>query len=41
LERKYSRKLERISFDFIRRILLQRKKPGVPAGRPGNLAARR
>src|SRR5687768_13303504 len=35
LERKYSRKPVRISFDFIKRILLQRKKPGVPAGRPG------
>src|SRR3954469_19458491 len=41
-ERKYSRKLERISLDFIARILLDggskpsaSKAPGTPAGRPG------
>jgi hypothetical protein len=33
-ERKYSRKPERISFDFITMILLQRKKRGAPAGAP-------
>src|SRR5688572_26509676 len=36
LERKYSRKLERISFDFTRRFYCTAEKPGTPAGRPGN-----
>ena len=37
LERKYSRKLERISFDFITRILLHcAKKPGRRPDAPGN-----
>src|SRR5688500_2648439 len=36
LERKYSRKLERISFDFTRRFYCSAKSPGTPAGRPGN-----
>jgi hypothetical protein len=34
LERKYSRKLERISFDFITRILQPASAPGEKAGVP-------